>query len=383
MTEDLTGNMKNELLKTEKKVEYLELIYDLIFVYIIGRNNSLLHAAEGGFVPAELFIAYILCTLAIIQIWNYSTFYINMFGRNGVRDHVFLLVNMYLMYYIGEGTRLRWENFHTQYHVAWALVLINIGIQYLIELRSAGENAGIRQTIRYLAFVLFGEAALVLLAIPTASIPFPVFTCAAIVFGIVMTCIFANKRKAELLDFGHLSERAMLYVVFTFGEMIIAIASYFDGALTLRSVYFSLMGFLIVTALFLSYEMLYDHIIDREMKTTGMAYMMIHVFLIFAMNNMTTALEFMQDTKIRLLPKTIFLVSAFLLFYICLFSLMLFAKKRRMLRARSFLPPVIISAVFTAAMFLLKEQMFINIAISVVYVFAMFAWFYIYRREIS
>ena len=27
----------------EKKVEYIELIYDLIFVYIIGRNNSLLH----------------------------------------------------------------------------------------------------------------------------------------------------------------------------------------------------------------------------------------------------------------------------------------------------------------------------------------------------
>ncbi len=30
----------------EKKVEYLELIYDLIFVYLIGRNNSLLHYIE-------------------------------------------------------------------------------------------------------------------------------------------------------------------------------------------------------------------------------------------------------------------------------------------------------------------------------------------------
>ena len=26
----------------EKKVEYIELIYDLIFVYLIGRTNSLL-----------------------------------------------------------------------------------------------------------------------------------------------------------------------------------------------------------------------------------------------------------------------------------------------------------------------------------------------------
>ena len=62
--------------KEEKKVEYLELIYDLIFVYIVGRNNSLIQAVGNGFVPAWTFIAYILCTLAVIQIWNYSTFYI-------------------------------------------------------------------------------------------------------------------------------------------------------------------------------------------------------------------------------------------------------------------------------------------------------------------
>ena len=33
----------------EKKVEYLELIYDLIFVYLVGRNNELLHELSGGF----------------------------------------------------------------------------------------------------------------------------------------------------------------------------------------------------------------------------------------------------------------------------------------------------------------------------------------------
>ena len=62
--------------KKEKKVEYLELIYDLIFVYIIGRNNSLLHHLENGFLTWDLFLPYLLCTLAVIQIWMYSTYYI-------------------------------------------------------------------------------------------------------------------------------------------------------------------------------------------------------------------------------------------------------------------------------------------------------------------
>ena len=83
--------------KKEKKVEYVELIYDLIFVYVIGRNNSLLHHISGGFVESGMFLAYILCTLAVIQIWNYTTYYINLYGRNGARDHVFLFINMFLL----------------------------------------------------------------------------------------------------------------------------------------------------------------------------------------------------------------------------------------------------------------------------------------------
>ena len=31
----------------EKRVEYVELVQDLIFVYVIGRNNALLHNFSG------------------------------------------------------------------------------------------------------------------------------------------------------------------------------------------------------------------------------------------------------------------------------------------------------------------------------------------------
>ena len=59
--------------KTEKKVEYLELIYDLIFVFVIGRNNLLLHHFSGGFIDGGMFAAYTVCTLAVIQIWSFTT----------------------------------------------------------------------------------------------------------------------------------------------------------------------------------------------------------------------------------------------------------------------------------------------------------------------
>ena len=83
----------------EKKVEYIELVYDLIFVYLVGRNNSLLHAIENGFFSANTYLTYIVATLVILQVWYFSTLFINRYGTNGVADHVFLFINMSLLYY--------------------------------------------------------------------------------------------------------------------------------------------------------------------------------------------------------------------------------------------------------------------------------------------
>lgn len=362
-----------------KKVEYLELIYDLIFVYVIGRNSSLLQNVRDGFVPLGTLYAYILCSLAAIQIWSFSTFYINMCGRNGLRDHVFLFVNMYLMYYIGEGTRLHWERFQNQYHLAWAAILLNLALQYLIEMRNHPPEA--RSPLRRMMWVLLGEAAIVLAAIPVYNRTGAMLAPVALIFGIVTTWLLGDDRKAGLVDFPHLAERAMLYVVFTFGEMIIAIAAYFEGAFTGRSVYFTAACFLVVVGLFLSYELLYDRIIDRGKRTRGMFYMMVHVFLIFALNLITASLGFMRDEGVRLLPKMGMLVGSLLLYYACLFSTIRYARPCCRPRLGFKLPVLAGSVAFAGLMLLLRENMVLNIALTVIYVFAIFALVYRLSRQ--
>ena len=368
----------------EKKVEYLELIYDLIFVYIIGRNNSLLQDVENGFISGSVFLAYALCSLAVIQIWNYTTFYINLYGRNSKREHIFLFVNMYLLYFIGEGIRRHWNGYHGRFHLAWALILINIGIQYLIEMRHHHDEPAAMQTIRGLLIALFGEAAIVLASIPfLGKTDFP-FAGIAILYGIIVTRLLAGKSKTSQVDFSHLSERAMLYVVFTFGEMIIAVAAYFEDGVDLSSIYFATMSFGIVAGLFLSYEVLYNKILDRDRETSGMSYMMIHIFLIFSMNNITTSLEFMRNPDISILPKTAFLTGSFLLYFICMFALLSFAKAELEQCKRFLIPVAGISAAFAVLMLVFREQMYINILISVLYVFIVFlAVYYFSRREVQ
>ena len=367
--------------REEKKVEYLELVYDLIFVYIVGRNNSLMHHIEGGFVSLETFLAYGLATLAVIQIWNFSTFYINMFGRNGVRDHIALFLNMYLLYYIGEATRNDWYRSQNQYHIAWAMILINIGVQYEIERRNHRDEPGILNTIRHLQIALFGEAVIILAAIPIFNMFGKQIALAAVLCGVIVTWYFADEDKAQILDFAHLSERAMLYVVFSFGEMIIVISEYFTGGFEPSSVYFSLMGFLIVVAMFLCYGFLYDRVIDREQTTTGMSYMMLHIFLLFAMNNVTIALEFMRNGEVALMPKILFLVGSLLLYFLCVFCLLFFAKESMKMCRKLVARIVALSAAFVLLMLVFREEMYLNIAISVIYAYSIFLALYAFSRQ--
>ena len=358
--------------KIEKKVEYLELIYDLIFVFIIGRNNSLLHISEGGFVNLGDSITYVVCTLAVIQIWNFTTYYINIFGRNGIREHISLFFNMFLMYFIAEGTGKDWADYYVQYHIAWALILLNIGIQYLIELRNHKENAELSRQIKKMSIPLLAESAAVIIALCSYEFAEIEISWVAILIGILISLAVGDKKDQSMVDFPHLTERAMLYVVFTFGEMIISLSGYFDGAFSLNSLYFSLMGFLVVVTLFLSYETLYDHIVDREQQNNGLCYMLIHIFLIFALNNITIALEFMREDEIDLMPKMLFLISSFLVYFLCIFLLGRYAKRRCMLNKKFITLMGISAAVFIGMMLIFREYMKFNILLTVIYGFSVF-----------
>ena len=358
--------------REDKKVEYLELIYDLVFVYMVGRNNSLLGHMEGGFIAPASFLAYVLCTLAIIQIWNFTTFYINMFGRNGLRDHVFLCVNMYLMYYIGEATRVDWFAYKEQYHIAWALILVNIGVQYVIELRNHQADVWNRDIIKRMAVTLFVEAAIVFAAAWPGQTMVTVLSAAAIFAGILLTAIGKTRSPGGMIDFAHLTERAMLYVVFTFGEMIIAVSAYFagDGSFDKSVIYYSLMGFLIVVGLFLSYEILYDHLLDKERADNGLVYMTIHIFIIFALNNITASLEFMREQHVALMPKMIFLVVSVIIYYVFLLLTRPYTKATCRLKGSFMVKLAALTAAFAALMLLLRENDALHIFITVAYVFS-------------
>ena len=332
--------------KGEKKVEYIELIYDLIFVYLLGHSNELLFHMQGGFFTFQTYITFLYSTLVILQIWYFSTLYINRYGSNSAAD------------YIG-------------YNAAWALILLNLAVQYFRQLRHV--DAAAPWTARHLKYrgrMLLIQAAIVLLSIPLFYATGMAFSWVSLVFGFIMA-VFAERVDSLVpVNSEHLTERVMLFVVFTFGETIVSLGAYFSGALSFSSVYLSLMAFLIVAGMFLTYGLLYDRVIDRERDHLEMWYIMIHIGLIIALINITIALEFMREPEVDTVAKNAFLVISFLLFYLFLFLLGFYAKFGYRAGTKFFLVQVLMGLVFAALMAATYRNGYLSIAVTVIYVYS-------------
>ena len=370
------------LKQDEKKVEYVELIYDLIFVYMIGRNNSLVSHLSGGFFDPSLYLTYVLVTLITIQIWYLTTLFINRYGSNEFSEYIGLFINMYLLYYMADGTNLQWEQDFYKYNIAWMLILANIMVQYLLKMKrpeysTPWEKINMMFFVRLLA-AMIAVIAVFMIVFRFTGLP---LTPLAMLAGIIITII--NRKKLDLVavDFPHLTERVMLYVVFTFGEMIISISGYFKGEVTLTRIYLTLCAFLIVVGLFMSYGFLYDHLLDREMSISGNGFMIIHIFIIFALSNLTMALEFMPESEVALIPKTIYITASFVVYYIFIFLLAPFTKfyNGEMLSFRYFGITLLLFVILMAVFY---NHPLVNIAVSVALTFAIWFFEYKYWKEV-
>jgi len=358
-------------MQEEKKVEYIELIYDLIFVYFIGRNNELLHHVEGGFIHAGTYLNFLLGILVILQVWYLSTLFINRYGDHSARSYIGLFINMFLIYYMATGTRLDWSDYYMRYNIAWGLILINLAVQYFLQyLKNRKQKPWEIPFLQRHILFLVVQAAIIFGSIPLYRITGFPLSWISILAGFLFILFTRNVDALLPVNFEHLSERVMLFVVFTFGEMIISISAYFEGAFTLRTFFFSLMVFVIVAGLFISYGFLYDHILDRQKNTSGTAYMLLHVFLLLALCNLTAAFVYMRDPQVADIPKNILLVASFLAYFLFLLLLGAFSKEGEQLRKETVLGLIVLAVCFVAVMAFGYKNSMIGLIASALFIYA-------------
>ena len=356
----------------ERKVEYIELIYDLIFVHAVSRCGTLLNLEEGAPGPAA-YLTFLLFSVAILETWYFSTLFINRFPQFPRQRNLCIFINMYCMYYVADGLGDDWRGDYYQIHIAWAVILIHLAIQYWIALRKeTHKEAHFRRDM----YLLLTEASIVLLSMPIFARTGLLLSPCALLVGMVAG-ITGQKSKGRHVDFPHLTERIMLYVVFSFGEMIVEMADFFHDGISPLGICHSILAFAFASGLFLNYGYVYDHIIDRNRQTSGDGYLLLHLFLIISLSYLTQVMEMLRNPNVNDDFKILSL-SLWLIIYILFLSLLeRYAKERAC--QNYYLRLIQISLGFVFFLIMTRQHPVMNFAVCVAYIYAVHASLRLFR----
>ena len=213
----------------EKKVEHIELFYDLIFVFCISKLTAFLEPMTERFDDFSPLPYYLLMFMILLQIWILTTFLMNRYGYRHATDYACIFINMFFLFFMADGIREDWTNdTFLRFHVAWAPIMLNLALQfgYKLHRHECMDKLDEKIIKRYMA-ILLTEGTLAALCIPVFLSTGKLLAIIPLAVGIGLVAWSAPLFGKRPVHFDHLAERISLLVVITFGEMVVGITGSF------------------------------------------------------------------------------------------------------------------------------------------------------------
>lgn len=250
----------------ERKVSWLELFFDLIFVTAVSSTTHLFVSIDHHPDHTLLYFGeYLLMVTPMFWAWIGQTMFYNRFGEKMNRPEFFMLSQMFFLILMTASFDLEFSDTFYTFIIGYAGIRLITVIQYfIVGRRHAGK-------FKYVANLL-GSEFLIGILISLSSIFFEgdlrfIIMYIGIFLDILLPLTNSKRLKQVPVHFPHLAERFGLFVIITFGETIVAITNILVGhtkePYTLSYVFLS---FTIIAVLWASYFHSFEHIVDQNKK---------------------------------------------------------------------------------------------------------------------
>ena len=309
----------------EKKVEQIELFYDLIYVYAISKLTLLIEEPVAGVIPLPNFISYIVACLVVLQSWLYLTNYVNRYGSWTWYEYLLTAVNMVAAVYTANTISPQWDEMSLAFNISMLVMLVCVAAQYLIQVRlKAKDTAAAKNSLTILSVV----CALYLVASILSAIgggeAVIWLDIAAVLAGAFLPFFIRGHFDISIINFPHLVERFGLLVIVTFGEAVVGIAGFFDTEhMTLQPIF----AFALILTLFACYETQLHRLGDRDRSERALRLMFSHYFIVIAINLITVALTFLRTPTANRLFTAFLMTGSLALFFVSIFANSAYYKK--------------------------------------------------------
>ena len=338
----------------ERKVENIELFYDLIFVYAISKMSGLIHHPHHGIIDMTLFIKFVLCSLVVLQEWLYLTNYLNRFGTFNIREIVVLCINMGAAIYLSNSISSDWSEIYYPFNIS--MIVMSSSVAFLYHCQAMKKRFGEKESVnaRNILLIVVGLL-LVSLFISNFKIGI-IISIIANLSGVFLPLIYKVEFDPTVSNFAHLKERFELLTILFFGEMIISVTQYFD--IKHFSIY-PFIAFITIVCLFGTYTILINKTVSHNQITRGLVLMYSHFALLISLSILTSAWNIVgqgADKTFLILYGTL----GYLGFYGALFANMIYLKKENRFEKKEYFTLISVIILLHAVMFIFRESFVIS-----------------------
>lgn len=302
----------------EKRVELIELFYDLIYVYAISRLTLMVEEPVGGIIPAGSFLRYFVICFVILQAWLYMTNYVNRYSRWTWWEYLLTGINMVAAVYMANTISSDWGSMAAAFNIAMFVMLLCVAVLYLVQTRlHPGQAGAAGNSLVILAIVLFLYAVASIFVVFKFDNAVIWMDIIAVLVGAFLPFFIRGRFDISVISFPHLMERFELLTIITFGEGIVGMTGFFDVAnFSFRPV----LIFAVILSLFGSYVVQIHYLCDHHRVERALRLMFSHYFIVIAVNLLTVAFKFLENTESDLTFTAIVMIVSLILFYVSIYA---------------------------------------------------------------
>lgn len=252
----------------EKKVGWLELFYDLIFVAGIIQLGDFL-AATGGLGDFGLFALHF---APLWLAWTGFTFYANRFTVDDVVHRLLVILNMFAVGAMAIGSKAAMEGRPAVFALAYAASAAVLAGMYARTARPGEEASGYS---RYWGgiFACTGVLFAVSAALPT-QFGYILWAAAMVLILVApLSSVATSLQERHPLDMEHLAERYGLLTIIVLGESFVKVLSYLTSSGLGEQLGYQLKGFFNLGITCSLWWLYFDDIAGAEVKQRKASWM--------------------------------------------------------------------------------------------------------------
>lgn len=246
----------------EKKVTWLELFYDLLFVAAVSKAGHVLLHAEHGVITFEYLMKFVLIFIPVWWAWVGQTLFINRYGQDILIHRIFLILQLLSVMVMTASLSTHFDQYYLSFFIGYIGSRAFTAIQYLTVHKSKSEHQ--QKAAKYL-----GICFLIGILISSGSLFFDswlryLILYAGIAVDIVLPLIGRKNLVKVPVQTHHLLERFALFTLILLGESVVSIiavlqADHWD----MKSILFAAFTAIFVIAMWWQY---FDNVEKKSAK---------------------------------------------------------------------------------------------------------------------